>query len=259
MNPPGWRSALVTGASSGIGEAFVRRLAADNVPTVVVARRVDRLDALAASLPGIEVLPGDLTTDEGLARVEARVASVDRPIDLLINNAGFGTSGRFATIDPERSEREIRLNVLALTRLSRAVLPGMIERRRGWVLNVSSIAAFAAVPSLAVYAATKAYVTSFTEALHEELRGSGVSVTALHPGLTNTEFVTVSGGSEWSSNIPRFALMDADEVAEAGLHAAAAGQATVSPGWANKAIAGLTPLVPRSIARRIVGIARRNR
>jgi short-subunit dehydrogenase len=253
----GWRSALVTGASSGIGEAFVRRLAADNVATVVVARRVDRLEALAASLPGIEVMAGDLTSDDGLARVEARLASIDQPIDLLINNAGFGTSGHFAAIDAQRSEREIRLNVLALTRLSRAALPGMIERRRGWVLNVSSVVAFGALPTLAVYAATKAYVTSFTEALHEELRGSGVVATVLHPGLTRTEFSSVSSGEETSTSARSFVTMDADEVAAVGLHAVAAGRASVAAGWPNKAIVGLSPLVPRAIVRRVVAVARR--
>jgi short-subunit dehydrogenase len=258
LKPSRWRSALVTGASSGIGEAFVRQLAADNVPTVVVARRVDRLDALATSLSGIEVLPADLTTDEGVARVGARLASAEDPIDLLINNAGFGTSGQFVSIDPQRTDDEIRLNVLALTRLSRAALPGMIERRRGWVLNVSSIAGFVAVPSLAVYAATKAYVTSFSEALHEELRGSGVVVTVLHPGLTRTEFSAVSAGEVPSISGPAFATMEADEVAQAGLQAAAAGRATVAPGWTNKAITGLTPLAPRAIVRRVVGLTRRN-
>jgi short-subunit dehydrogenase len=254
----GWRSALVTGASSGIGEAFVRRLAAEGVATVVVARRVDRLEALAASLPGIEVLPADLTTDEGVARVKARLGSVDQPIDLLINNAGFGTSGRFASIDPQRSDDEIGLNVLALTRLSRAALPGMIERRRGWVLNVSSVVAFAALPTLAVYAATKAYVTSFTEALHEELRGSGVVVTVLHPGLTRTEFTAVSSGEVAGTSARSFATMEADEVAAVGLHALAAGRASVAAGWPNKVIVALSPLVPRAVVRRIVAVTRRH-
>jgi short-subunit dehydrogenase len=125
-------------------------------------------------------------------------------------------------------------------------------------MNVSSVVAFGAVPTLAVYAATKAYVTSFTEALHEELRGSGVVATVLHPGVTRTEFSSVSSGEVESTSAPSFATMEADEVAAVGLHAAAAARASVAAGWPNKAIVGLAPLVPRAIVRRVVAIARRH-
>ena len=130
--------------------------------------------------------------------------------------------------------------------------------RRGWVMNVSSVVAFGAVPTLAVYAATKAYVTSFTEALHEELRGSGVVATVLHPGVTRTEFSSVSSGEVGGTSAPSFATMEADEVAAVGLHAAAAARASVAAGWPNKAIVGLSPLVPRAIVRRVVAVARRH-
>src|SRR6266545_4574800 len=180
-------SALITGASSGIGEAMVHILGKAGIPQVLVARRADRLATLAAQYPDVEVLTEDLTTDDGVAAVVARVESADAPIDLLVNNAGFGTSGDFYTLEPERVDNEVRLNVGALTTLSRAALGVMVPRGRGFLLNVSSVAGFQPAPRMAVYAATKAYVTSFSESLHEEVHGSGVHVTALCPGLTRTE------------------------------------------------------------------------
>lgn len=185
-------SALVTGASSGIGEAMARLLADAGVPQVIVARRTERLDALAAQYAGIEVLTADLVTDAGVQLVATRIASTRQPIDLVVNNAGFGTSGPFHETDPDRMVDEIAVNVRALTRLSRAALGAMVPRGNGYLLNVSSVASFQPAPLLAVYAATKAYVTNLTESLHEEVRGTGVRVTALCPGLTRTEFRSVS-------------------------------------------------------------------
>ena len=182
-------------------------LADAGVPVVVVARRRERLTELARSHQGIEVLAADLTTKRGCDTVADRLADDDRPIDLLVNNAGFGSSGEFVTIAPNRLDDEISLNVRALTTLSRAVLPGMVERRRGWLLNVSSVAGFQSAPGLAVYAATKAFVTSLSESLHEELRGTGVRVTALCPGL-DAHRVPVG---EWFG-FPRRALPVADVV-----------------------------------------------
>ena len=150
-----FRTALVTGASSGIGEAMVRRLAGDGVGTVVVARRADRLEALAEELsdaPGaVDVLAADLSTDAGVEAVAAWLDNADWPVDLLVNNAGFGTSGRVAEIEPDRMHRALEVAVVALTRLTRAALPPMLERRRGWILNVSSVAGFQPAPQLAVY------------------------------------------------------------------------------------------------------------
>jgi len=250
-------SALVTGASSGIGEAMVRRLAECGVPQVIVARRVDRLQELADALDGIEVLAADLTTDEGIALVAARVASTDAPVDLVVNNAGFGTSGAFHTLDVDRLDDEIHLNIRALTRLSHASLAAMVPRRRGHLLNVSSVASFQPAPKLAVYAATKAYVTSFTESLHEEMRGTGVHVTALCPGLTRTEFQSVSNSESYATNYPSFAWLSADEVARAGLDAVARGRAMSVPGLIYKGLATATGITPRGITRRLSSLVQR--
>ena len=199
-----FRSALVTGASSGIGAEMVRQLARAGVPTVVVARRADRLEALAAELHNIEVLAADLGEPDGVATVADRIAADGgRSIDLVVNNAGFGTSGSFVDLDADRLAAEIDLNVGALTRLSHAALSVMATRRRGWLLNVSSVASFQPAPHLAVYAATKAYVTSFSESLHGEMGSSGVVVSALCPGLTRTEFQSVSNTRGLSDLVPR--------------------------------------------------------
>jgi short-subunit dehydrogenase len=138
----------------------------------------------------VEVLGADLIKPDGVRDVEQRIRSETEPIDLVVNNAGFGTSGEFHQLDPDRLDDEVRLNVGALTRLSHAALSVMVPRGRGYLLNVSSVASFQSAPRLAVYAATKAYVTSLSEALHGETRGTGVKVTALCPGLTRTEFQT---------------------------------------------------------------------
>ncbi|HEY3241638.1 MAG TPA: SDR family oxidoreductase, partial [Acidimicrobiia bacterium] len=191
---PGWERALVTGASGGIGEVLARRLAARGCHLVLVARTEPALEKLASELSAahgvdVEVLPADLITEEGVAAVEARLAQDGAPpVDLLVNNAGYGSAGPFAELDPARVAGEVRLNVLALVRLTRAAVPGMVARGRGSVLNVSSVASLQPLPNMATYAATKAFVTSFSESLHEELRGRGVTVTALLPGFTRTGF-----------------------------------------------------------------------
>ena len=161
---------------------MVGLLADAGVSVVVVARRADRLHELASRHGGIEVLVADLTTPEGQEAVAERIGATDEPIELVVNNAGFGTNGDFHDLDADRLAAEIELNVAALTRLSHAALATMIPRRRGWLLNVSSVASFQPAPQLAVYAATKAYVTSLTESLHEEARPHGVHVSALCPG-----------------------------------------------------------------------------
>jgi short-subunit dehydrogenase len=256
-----FRSALVTGASSGIGEAFVRRLAADGVATVVVARREDRLQALAAELAGVEVLVADLATDDGVADVGARLVDVAHPIDLLVNNAGFGTSGNVAGLEPERLADEIRVNALALTTLTALAVRPMVARRRGWLLNVSSVAGFQAVPGFAVYSATKAYVTSFTEALHEELRGTGVQATVLCPGLTRTEFTDVSRnvipeGERRDPWYPAAAWLTPEAVAAQGLRDVANGVVVSVPGMAYRAFVAGSALVPRGLRRRLAGQVR---
>jgi short-subunit dehydrogenase len=252
--------ALVTGASSGIGEAIAHKLGKAGVGMVLVARRKERLDGLAARYPNVEVLAADLTTAEGLDSVLARLGDTTLPVvELVVNNAGFGTSGSFSAADPERLSREISLNINALTRISHEAIRQMQPRGRGYLLNVSSIASFQPGPDLAVYAATKAFVTSLTQALHEELRGSGIRVTALCPGLTHTEFQSISNTSGLESSFPEFAWMSADDVARDGLHAVAAGKAICVPGLVNKSLATVSTFTPRGVARRIAGLATRLR
>lgn len=246
--------ALVTGASSGIGEAFARRLGRAGIPTTIVARRGERLDDLAAEYPSLRPLAVDLTTGEGMRAVEELVAS-ERDVDLVVNNAGFGTSGPFLDADRNRLEREVSLNVTALTRISHAAVTAMSLRGRGYVLNVSSIASFQPGPHLAVYAATKAYVTSLSTALHEELRGSGVRVCVLCPGLTRTEFQSVSRQSGAPTEYPEFMWMTADAVARAGLRAVRNGRAVCTPGAVNKALVAITDVLPRAVVQRLSGMA----
>jgi uncharacterized protein len=242
--------ALITGASVGIGEQFARQLADRGNDVVLVARDVARLEALAkeiesASGVSAEVLPADLTDAEQLATVEARARSVD----ILVNNAGFGTFGVIHTLDVDTETREINLNVIALVRLTHAAAGAMAERGRGGILNVSSIAGFQPGPSNATYAATKAFVTSFTEAVHEELKGSGVAVTALCPGFTRTEF---QGRANVPANeVPGLLWQEADVVARAGLDGLAKNRAVVLPGGLNKVLGNFSAVSPHAITRRI--------
>jgi short-subunit dehydrogenase len=246
--------ALVTGASSGIGEAFARRLGRAEVPTTIVARRGDRLNELATEFPSLRPLVADLSTGDGVRAVED-VVSGERGIDLVVNNAGFGTSGPFVDADRERLEREVSLNVTALTRISHAAVTAMGRRGLGYVLNVSSIASFQPGPHLAVYAATKAYVTSLSTALHEELRGTGVRVCVLCPGLTRTEFQSVSRQSGAATEYPEFMWMNADQVARAGLRAVRNGRAVCTPGLVNKVLVAATDVLPRPVVQRLSGMA----
>ncbi len=250
-----FRSALVTGASSGIGDAIARLLASSGIPVVVVARRTDRLEVLAAAHPAIEVLSADLTSADGLGAVVARIERGD--LDLVVNNAGFGTSGDFHEIDPERLRREVELNVQALTRLSRAGLAVMVPQRRGHLLNVSSVVSFQPAPKLAVYAATKAYVTSLTESLHEEARPHGVHVTALCPGLTKTEFQSVSSSERYASEYPSWAWTTPEQVAERGLRDVARNKAISVPGILYKGMVTAADLAPRGLLRRAASLVQR--
>jgi short-subunit dehydrogenase len=221
-------TALVTGASTGIGRVFSQRLAARGHDLVVVARNEGALKDLAEELhdshgADVEVLPADLTLPDQLHAVEQRAAA---GVDLLVNNAGFGTKGRFVELPIEREDEEIRLNVIALVRLTRAALPTMTVAGRGGVINVASIGAFLPGPSMAVYSATKAFVLSFTEALSEELRGTGVKVQALCPGFTETEFQGRAGVSK--TKLPKILWTGVEEVVDASLRDFDRGR-TVSP------------------------------
>ncbi len=252
-----FNSALVTGASSGIGEAMVRLLGDAGVAQIIVARRADRLHELAGKYSNVEVLAVDLTTFTGVDAVVERIMDPAQPIDLVVNNAGFGTSGEFHTLDADRLEDEIALNVAALTRISRAALGVMVPRRRGYLLNVSSVAGFQPAPKLAVYAATKAYVTSLSESLHEEARGTGVKVTALCPGLTRTEFQSVSNTESYATQYPSFAWLTATAVAEAGLRDVAKGRALSIPGALYKGLSAASGATPRGLARRLSSMVQR--
>jgi short-subunit dehydrogenase len=248
----------VTGASSGIGDAFARRLAADGVDVVLVARRQDRLEALADQLRSpvcrVEVLTADLTDPADLERVAARVADTDAPVDLVVNNAGFGTFGTFWELPVDGEVAEIETNVTALVRLTHAALGRMVPEGRGAVLNVSSIAGNQPGPGDAVYAATKAFVTCFTEGVAEELRGTGVTATALCPGLTTSEFHEVARVPGARSAAPGILWMTADEVAAEGLDAAAKGRVVHVTGAPNKVLSGLSALAPRVVRRRAAGL-----
>ena len=242
-------SALVTGASSGIGEELTRQLVAAGVPVVVVARREERLISLAEELGGLEVLVADLATPAGQELVAARIADDDHPVELVVNNAGFGTSGGFAELDVDRLSAEITVNVTALTRLSHAALGAMTPRGRGWLLNVSSFASFQPAPRLSVYAATKAYVTSLSESLHQEVAGAGVVVTALCPGLVHTEFQDVSNTHHYQTNLPGFVWLEVGEVATAALEGVAKGRALVVPGALYKPASWAVNVTPRWLRR----------
>jgi len=248
-----WSRALVTGASGGIGEAYARALAARGTALVLVARRAERLEKLAAELgTEVEVLTADLADDDGRASVEARLGATDAPVDLLVNNAGFGTTGAFAELDVEREDEEIRLNVLALMRLTRAALPGMLERGHGGIVNLGSVAAFVPAAKSATYAASKAFVLSFTEAISEEVRGKGVRVQCLCPGLTRTEFQTTADYD--ASAQPGFMWQRADQVVAESLAALDRGKVVCVTGLQNRSMVVGTSLVPRSAKRRLAAL-----
>jgi uncharacterized protein len=252
-----WSTALVTGASSGIGADIARQLGEARIPTVIVARRRDRLDALAAEFPTLSPLVADLETPEGMALVSSRIADTTQPIDLLVNNAGFGIAGSFDEVTGAQHQSMIDLNISALTALSHAAAVAMKARKRGWILQVSSMASFQPGPSSATYSATKAFVTSLSEAMHEELRGTGVIVTALCPGYTRTEFHARSGGGD--AGVPDKAWLLSKDVAASGLRAVAKGRALDVPGAAYKGLAAVSSVLPRSAVRRLVGKASQTR
>ena len=251
MSPPEGAITLITGASAGLGVEFARQLAARGQKLVLVARRKDRLDALAAELGNARAVALDLSEAGSTAELMANVAAAGERIDTLINNAGFGLRGRFAELDPARQREMIDLNVTSLTELCRAASPGMIERRAGAILNVASTAAFQPGPNMAVYFATKAFVLSFSEALHEELKPHGIHVTALCPGPTRTEFGAVAGFGD-NSAFDRLST-DAAGVVRAGLAGLARNKAVVVPGLLNKIGASSTRFAPRPVVRKIAG------
>ena len=249
-------SALITGASSGIGREFARQLAKCARRIVLVARRSERLanlrDELLNQNPNLDVHVRvvDLTDN---AQIESLIDSLARDkvdVDLLINNAGLGDSGPFATSDPIRNEQMALVNVMALTSLTRRLLPHMVAKRRGGILNVSSSAGFLPIPGDGVYAATKAYVTSFSEALRAELRGTGVSVCALCPGPVQTEFQEVARRQGVQPRLgPKFVVVPVEQVVRDALAALESDQPLVIPGFAMKFVMFLSRLMPMPLLR----------
>lgn len=241
---------LITGASAGLGVEFARRCAARGEEVALAARRRDRLDALAAELGDrAHVFAIDLARPDAAVSLVNELEAEGLEVSTLINNAGIGLAGRFAEQPLDRQRMMIDLNVRTLTELCRLVLPGMIERGRGGILNVASTAAFQAGPNMAVYYASKAFVLSLTEALHQEAKGTGVKVSCLCPGPVKTEFFEAAGmrGSMYDK-----LAGDAQSVVRAGLDGLDRNKAVVIPGLQNKIGAHATRFVPRAALRRIV-------
>jgi uncharacterized protein len=233
-------AALVTGASAGIGSAIARELARRGHGLVLVARRKEKLDELASELSaeyGIraEAIGSDLSKAASRQRLPARVESLGLDVEILVNNAGFATGGPFADADPERELEQVRVLVEAPVALTSAFLPAMVKRGRGAILNVASTAAFQPLPGSACYAATKAFVLSLSEATHAELRGSGVTVTALCPGPVQTEFGEVAGVGSKEGQLPGPFWTSPEVVAREAAEGLAKGKRVVVPGLLNRA------------------------
>lgn len=254
MESPPKGLALVTGASSGIGEAMARSLARRGHGLVLVARRRERLEALAEALReahGVEVrvVACDLAGHDAAERLLEALDGCE--FEIVVNNAGYGMQGRFVEMAMDDVARMVRLNVLTLTHLTQRMAQAMGRRGRGLILNVSSSAAFLPSPYVSAYAATKAYVMSFSEALGHELEGTGVSLTTLYPGITRTEFNAVAGAK--TPGLLDFSILSAEAVAETGLDAMFARRRAVIPGWVNKLNALFSVLLPRAWVVRMAG------
>lgn len=254
--------ALITGASSGIGEALAAEFAAGGYGLVLVARSEEKLRALAKRLSAdhgvdVRVEPTDLTDPHAATGLAAKLKRARKPISALINNAGVLEHGRFVDIPAATHQQLVDLNISGLTSMLSAFLPGMVERGEGRVLNVASVAAFQPVPALASYAASKAYVLSLTESLSEELKGTGVTATALCPGVTDTGML--SGAQEKNENLklPDFVIGDVRDVARAGYKACMDGDVICVPGLVNQLSTLGSRNTPRWLLRRITGIVGR--
>jgi uncharacterized protein len=246
---------LITGASSGIGLELARCFAADGCRLVLVARNRDGLEKLAEELRRknkIEatVLPGDLSLPETPQRIFAKLSAQNISVDVLVNNAGFGANGSFAEISLQTQLEMLQVNIAALTELTGRFLPGMIQRKRGGILNVGSVAGFVPGPGMAVYYATKAFVLSFTEALAEELQGSGLTMSVLCPGPTESNFGNVARGKKVRQM--KTGKMSAVAVAVYGHRAFRSGKVTAVSGIQNKAFVFLNRILPRQFPRKMV-------
>jgi short-subunit dehydrogenase len=248
------QTALITGASGGIGYELSKLFAQDGYDLILVARSADKLKQIAEELTkshnvSVILLAKDLSDPKAPAEIFEAVESKGLSIDVLVNNAGFGMRTPFATAHPEETLQMLQVNVVALTMLTRLFLPGMLARRAGHILNVGSTGSFSPVPLMAVYGATKAYVLSFSEALSEELRGSGVTVTALCPGVTYTGFQERSRTTD--IEMVRLGGMSAADVARIGYKAMKRGQTIVVSGLFNQLMALSIRFAPRALIRRL--------
>jgi short-subunit dehydrogenase len=246
------QTALITGASAGIGLELAKLIAADGIGLVLVARRRDRLETLAHELTAAHgvattVLAADLADPAAPAALVEQVAAAGIEIDFLINNAGFGSAGPFAEADRSRQLEMIAVNVRALVELTHRFLPGMLQRKRGRILNLASVAGFVPGPFMATYYASKAFVLSFTEALAIELRGSGVTATASCPGPTDSEFSQVARNAD--IKLYRSSVMDAKSVARHAYRAMLAGKVVAVPGLKNKLLIQGLRATPRAAVR----------
>jgi hypothetical protein len=249
-------TALITGASSGLGEEFARQLARENYDLVLTARREDRLKAVAAEAmklgsSKVEVIASDLGQADAAAKLHQQVTQRGIEIECLVNNAGFGTHGIFHKLPLDREIEEINLNITALVAMTRLFLDGMVARRRGTIINVASTAAFQPVPYMATYGASKSFVLDFSEAVAFEVKSSGVTVMALCPGPTRTEFQDIAGVNE--TGVPSFAYMDAKTVVTQALASAKRGKSVRINGIINSVMAQSTRFAPRSMVARIAG------
>lgn len=251
------KTALITGASAGFGVEFARLFARHGNDVILTARRSDRLAELAASLEAehdvnAHVIVADLAAHNGARALFDEVQERGLEVEYLVNNAGFGTFGPFVETDPEESMDLVRVNIAALTELTALLLPAMVERRSGRVLNVASAAAFQPGPLMATYYASKAYALHFSEALNAELEGTGVSVTALCPGPVMTEFQQVAG-METSGLVLHKRLISIEEVVAAGYEAMMRGKAYVIPGIGPRLLSFGVRFMPRRFVAKFVG------
>ena len=251
------RTALITGASSGIGEAFARAFASDGFDLVLTARREDRLRARAAQLERahgctVHVIPADLSRRGGPAELYDEIVRRALTIDALVNNAGYGVPGSFTSSPWDRHEAMLQLMVMAVAELTHALLPGMIERRYGRIINVASLAGLAPAPAgHTLYAGVKALMIKFSESLSQEVERHGVHVSAVCPGFTLTEFHDVTGTRATVSRLPSWLWMDADTVARQGLEAVMAGKRIHVTGRVNRTIATLVKYMPQFVVDRV--------
>jgi uncharacterized protein len=248
MSQRGW--AVVTGASSGIGAAFARALDRRGYAILLVARRRERLEELHKTLQRAEVLVADLGDEAEVARVAAHALALG-DVELLVNNAGYGTNGEFLALDGAREVGMVKLNALTPLELTQRLLPAMVARKSGGVINVSSIGAFQPVPYMATYGATKAFLLSWSEALAYELRDSGVHVTCVCPGPTATEFFEVAAVNPTMAKLPH--VMSADQLVARTLAAFDDGRAVLVPGVINWLTAFVTRIFPRLVVRAVTG------